>query len=165
VESELLPLEGWPDPPPRSLQYLCGAMPGDFSSRPPSDTGVPAEALARVTAMTTDWLERGSVAMFPNARTKDGGFDWSLLHDPAGGSGEARLAVQYLRANIDPSERYVLSPPGSSRFRLAADGSGYDNLLLAGDWTATSWNVGCIEAAVQSGLNAAAAGEAHAPAP
>jgi uncharacterized protein with NAD-binding domain and iron-sulfur cluster len=161
--TELLPLEGWPEPAPLSLQYLCGAMPGDFSSRPPSDTGVPAEALAQVTTMTAEWLEHGSVAMFPNARSEVGAFGWSLLHDPAGGSGEARLAAQYLRANIDPSERYVLSPPGSSRFRLAADGSGYDNLVLAGDWTATSWNVGCIEAAAESGVNAAVAIEARTP--
>ena len=38
-----------------------------------------------------------------------------------------------------------------------ADGSGYENLILAGDWTKTDWNVGCIEAAVTSGINAAAA--------
>jgi uncharacterized protein with NAD-binding domain and iron-sulfur cluster len=165
--SELLPLEGWPEPAPRSLQYLCGAMPGDFASRPPSDTGVPVEALAQVSAMTAEWLETGSVAMFPKARTEAGAFDWSLLHDPAGGSGEKRLAAQYLRANIDPSERYVLSPPGSSRFRLSAGGSGYDNLVLAGDWTATSWNVGCIEAAAESGVNAAAAiaGRVKGPSP
>ena len=40
---------------------------------------------------------------------------------------------------------------------MAADGSGYENLILAGDWTKTDWNVGCIEAAVTSGINAAAA--------
>ena len=71
----------------------------------------------------------------------------------------ARLTAQYLRANIDPSERYVLSLPGTVQYRMAADGSGYDNLILAGDWTKTDWNVGCIEAAVTSGINAAAAVE------
>ena len=65
--------------------------------------------------------------------------------------------MQYLRANIDPSERYVLSLPGTVQYRMAADGSGYENLILAGDWTKTDWNVGCIEAAVTSGINAAAA--------
>ena len=87
----------------------------------------------------------------------------SQLHDPSGGSGPDRLDAQYLRANIDPSERYVLALPGTTRYRLAADGSGYDNLVLAGDWTRTDWNVGCIEAAVQSGINAAAAIEARDP--
>ena len=51
----------------------------------------------------------------------------------------------------------MLSLPGTARYRLAADGSGYENLVLAGDWTRTDWNVGCIEAAVSSGINAAAA--------
>ncbi len=70
--------------------------------------------------------------------------------------GETLTAAQYLRANIDPSERYVLSLPGTVQYRTSADGSGYDNLILAGDWTKTDWNVGCIEAAVTSGINAAA---------
>ena len=73
-------------------------------------------------------------------------------------SGEHRTA-QFWRANFQPSERYVLSLPGTVQYRLAADGSGYDNLILAGDWTKTDWNVGCIEAAVTSGINAAAAVE------
>src|SRR4051794_32047745 len=32
---------------------------------------------------------------------------------------------------------------------LGLHGSGYENLILAGDWTKTDWNVGCIEAAVR----------------
>jgi len=40
---------------------------------------------------------------------------------------------------------------------MPAGGSGYANLVLTGDWTRTSWNVGCIEAAAESGVNAAAA--------
>ena len=157
--TELLPLEHWPEPRPRSLQYLCGAIPGDDYLRPPTDTGVPAAALAQVTKITSDWLSSAGIAIWPGARSADGGFDWSQLHDPAGGTGLARLSSQYLRANIDPSERYVLSLSGTVQYRMAADGSGYDNLILAGDWTKTDWNVGCIEAAVTSGINAAAAVE------
>ena len=138
---------------------FCGAIPGEDYLRPPTDTGVPAAALAQVTTITSDWLSSAGIAIWPGARSADGGFDWSQLHDTAGGSGLARLSSQYLRANIDPSERYVLSLPGTVQYRLAADGSGYDNLILAGDWTKTDWNVGCIEAAVTSGINAAAAVE------
>ena len=36
-----------------------------------------------------------------------------------------------------------------------SDESGYDNLFLAGDWTDSGINAGCIEAAVLSGLQAA----------
>jgi uncharacterized protein with NAD-binding domain and iron-sulfur cluster len=166
--SELIPLEGWGDHPPGSLQYVCAAMPGTLTARPPGDRGVPREALDLVATITAAWLEDGSEAIFPAARTAGGQFDWSRLHDDGGGSGRVRLDAQYLRANIDPSERYVLSLPGTARYRLAADGSGYANLAVAGDWTRTSWNVGCIEAAVESGVNAAAAilggfGEASGP--
>ena len=42
---------------------------------------------------------------------------------------------RYERVNIDPTDRYVLSVPGSSRHRLRPDASGFDNLFLAGDWT------------------------------
>ena len=159
--SELLRLEHWPEPGPRSLQYLCGAIPGDDYRRPPTDMGVPAAALAEVASITTAWLSGAGIAMWPGARSATGGFDWNQLHDPAGHLGTDRLAAQYLRANIDPSERYVLSLPGTARYRLAADGSGYENLVLAGDWTRTDWNVGCIEAAVSSGINAAAVIEAR----
>ena len=74
---------------------------------------------------------------------------------PATRPARARLDSQYWRANIDPSDRYVQSLPGTDRLRLRADGSGYDNLFLAGDWTDNGLNAGCIEGAVLSGLQAA----------
>ena len=45
-----------------------------------------------------------------------------------------------IRANFDPSDRYVLSLPGTGRYRLRADASGYGNLALAGDWIDSSLN-------------------------
>jgi uncharacterized protein with NAD-binding domain and iron-sulfur cluster len=71
-----------------------------------------------------------------------------------------RLNVEvdrYERVNIDPTDRYVLSVPGSSRHRLRPDASGFDNLFLAGDWTECTLNAGCVEAAVISGMTAARA--------
>jgi uncharacterized protein with NAD-binding domain and iron-sulfur cluster len=62
---------------------------------------------------------------------------------------------RYVRANVEASERYVQSLPGTGRWRLPADGSGYENLFLAGDWIDCGLNAGCIEAAVLSGLEAA----------
>ena len=141
-------------PAPRSLQYVCGPMPGEAYRQPPEDRSVPDAAHAEAMATLVDWLETRAGALWPGARTPDGGFDWTVLHAPPGTDGPDRLAGQYVRANIDPSERYVLSLPGTARHRLAADGSGFAHLVLAGDWTRTEWNVGCIEAAVQSGLNA-----------
>ncbi len=95
--------------------------------------------------------------LWPSAAL-DGDFRWDLLcgderRRPA--ADETRLDGQYLRANVDPSDRYVLSLPGTGRYRLRADESGYDNLVLAGDWIDSGLNAGCIEAAVVSGVQAA----------
>ena len=81
-----------------------------------------------------------------------------LLHaeDPA--TGEARFDQQFWRANISPSERYVLSLPNTLEYRLESGKSGYGNLFLAGDWTKTpDVNVGAVEVAAMSGLAAASA--------
>jgi hypothetical protein len=67
----------------------------------------------------------------------------------------SRTCCQLYLANVDPSDRYVQCGPGSDRYRLRSDESGYDNLFLAGDWTDNGLNAGCIEAATLSGLQAA----------
>ncbi len=51
----------------------------------------------------------------------------------------------------------MLTPAGSTKHRLAPGDSGFENLVLAGDWTRTPVNAGSVEAAVQSGRAAAAA--------
>jgi hypothetical protein len=51
----------------------------------------------------------------------------------------------------------VLTPAGSVKHRLAADASGVENLVLAGDWTRNGIDGGCVESAVLSGLQAARA--------
>jgi hypothetical protein len=108
--------------------------------------------------MAESWLQHYAGALWPAvAKAGRSGFDWTVLHDLKPRKGASRLDAQYLRANADPSERYVLSVAGSTKYRLAADQSGFDNLLLAGDWTRTSYNAGCIEAAVISGIHAARA--------
>jgi hypothetical protein len=70
-------------------------------------------------------------------------------------TGANRFDGQFWRANVDPSDRYVLSLPGSGRHRLRPDRSGFDNLYLAGDWADSGLNAGCVEAATMSGLQAA----------
>ena len=68
--------------------------------------------------------------------------------DRMGRAGAARLASQYWRANTAGSERYVLTPAGAVRHRLAADESGVDHLVLAGDWTRNGIDGGCVEAVI-----------------
>ncbi|MDR3417350.1 MAG: FAD-dependent oxidoreductase, partial [Nevskia sp.] len=115
---------------------------------------------AQARRATVDWLQAYGTVAWPHAAAPGGGFDWNRLHVGASGaaaSGEARLDQQYLRANVEPSERYVLAPPVLNRLRLPPDRSGFDNLVLAGDWTRTAVNAGCVEAAVMSGMAASRA--------
>lgn len=155
--SDVLSQEKWLGPAvPGSVQYLCGPLPGDYASRPPTDKEVPIEAAAAVRAAAIAWLESSASVVWPKSGTP-GTFDWSLLHTQNGSVGTDRLDAQWLRSNIDPTERYVVCLAGTSAFRLDPGQSGFTNLFLAGDWTRTSWNIGCIEAATESGLTAARA--------
>jgi uncharacterized protein with NAD-binding domain and iron-sulfur cluster len=153
--TEVLKCEDWTAPGPKSLQYFCGPLPGDWASSPASDLSVPGRALAQAMNLTVQWLQSNALALWPRAASR-GGFDWSLLYDYGIGEvEEARIGSQYVRANVSPSERYVLSIAGTTRYRMAADHSQLSNLFLAGDWTHSNWNAGCVEAAVTTGLNAA----------
>jgi uncharacterized protein with NAD-binding domain and iron-sulfur cluster len=82
-------------------------------------------------------------------------FNWNLLAGPAALQGRDRLLAQYWRANVEPSERYVLSVPGSGSYRIAPDDTGFSNLYAVGDWTACVLDSGCVEGAVISGMLAA----------
>jgi uncharacterized protein with NAD-binding domain and iron-sulfur cluster len=156
--SHILPLESWSDPAgPRSIQYLCGPLCGNFQLRPRYDADVPAEALRLVRDTTISWLGKNSRYLWPNSTPNqvNRGFDWDLLYDPTGEQGERRLNFQYLRANVDPTARYTLSVAGSTRYRMRPDETGCKNLFVAGDWTYTPYNAGCMEAAAISGVDAA----------
>jgi uncharacterized protein with NAD-binding domain and iron-sulfur cluster len=75
------------------------------------------------------------------------------LIDPA--KGTTALHNQFWKANIEPSERYVQCPPGGTKARLEAGGSGFGNMVLAGDWIRNRLNVGSVEGAVMGGKLAA----------
>ena len=79
-----------------------------------------------------------------------------MLVDLDGRAGPERLDAQYWRANPQPEERYVLSVAGSIASRLWPDGSHFENLALAGDWTRSGLDAGCIEGSVTSGMLAGA---------
>lgn len=146
--SHLLPMESWSscERPPRSLAYFCGVLP---------ETEATAEhAVVRDTL--EEFLERDVGVLWPGALDARG-FRWELLWDDQGRSGSARLGAHYYRANVDPSDRYVQSLPGSGRYRLPPHDTGFDNLAIAGDWTACGFDAGCLEAATRSGVLAARA--------
>jgi hypothetical protein len=73
------------------------------------------------------------------------------------GEEHVNSAAPYFRANVQPADRYVLSLPGTARYRVAPGDSGFGNLFPAGDWTACVLDAGCMEAATISGMLAAEA--------
>jgi len=141
---------------PRLAAYFCGVLSNDPPDPPWfSDTQFPATLARLVRQNMQTLLSTASAALWPNGWdpvTRD--FNWSLLVAPQTQVGPARLDAQFWIANIDPSERYVLSLPGTTEDRLWSDESGFANLYLAGDWTRNVLNVGCVEATVTSALRA-----------
>jgi uncharacterized protein with NAD-binding domain and iron-sulfur cluster len=150
--THLIPREDWPaSEQVKGIAYFCGVL----EDRRGED---PAAATERVKQNTLEFLKDDIGGIWPRAVGRLGAIDWSLLVDPGKGpAGPGRLSAQYWRANTTPSERYVLTPAGSVKNRLAADKSGVDNLMLAGDWTLNGIDGGCVEAAVTSGMQAARA--------
>jgi uncharacterized protein with NAD-binding domain and iron-sulfur cluster len=151
----LLAMEDWVGDEPKSLGYFCNTLP--TGSPPPRGTkSYQAEMDAVVREHAVEFLTTQVGRLWPGAVDPETGqFDWSLLAGAGGAEGEDRFESQFWTANVDPSERYVQAVPGSDAYRLRADESGYDNLYLAGDWTNSGLNAGCVEAAVISGLQAA----------
>jgi uncharacterized protein with NAD-binding domain and iron-sulfur cluster len=155
--SHLIDREDWPDDiRPASIHYFCNVLPGPSTAPAPGPSQFPAEQRAAVRhnaqkflANDVDQFLPGAVESYPRE------FRWELTVGHTDEHGEARLDSQYFRANVEPSERYVQSLPGTGRYRLAPGASGYDNLVLAGDWTDCGFNAGCVEAATMSGLLAA----------
>jgi uncharacterized protein with NAD-binding domain and iron-sulfur cluster len=159
--SDVLGTEQWPDDDaPRGLIYLCGPSShrGPWPGFDQHDT--PARAVLAAEATVLQWL-RSAVSVVPGAGTNPvvpESFDMELLfcaRDAGEVAGDDRLRRQYVRANIDPNERYVPSPPGSAALRPRAWESGFENLALASDWIFTGINIGSFEGAVMSGLLAA----------
>ena len=145
--THLIGAEGWRNGEVAHVAYFCGVM-----SDGAQETA--AQATARARDDGARHLREHAAALWP-------AFDFDRLADPDEGEGEARLAAQYWRANVSPTDRYVLTPPGTVHLRLRPDESGFENLVLAGDWTRNGICGGSVEAAVTSGRMAARAISGH----
>lgn len=137
--SQVLPKEGAPPGGPQSVHYLCDEIRDDEGN-----------TKADVRKATEDWLVAEAPRIWPN-------FTWSLLYDPGGGVGPARLDAQYYRANAEGSERYITVGPGSPQHRIEPSETGFRNLAVAGDWVRSELSAGCLEGATLGGLGAARA--------
>jgi uncharacterized protein with NAD-binding domain and iron-sulfur cluster len=153
--TQLVPLEDWPTPP-RSIAYFCGVL------EPGRDLEADAQR-ARVRDAAVRFLNHDVVKLWPRGQRPSGRFRWDLLVDPVKGhngrpprrANEGRFASQFWTANVNPSDRYVQSTPGSAKHRISPLDQHFDNLTVAGDWTNTGLNIGCVEAAFMSGRLAA----------
>jgi len=171
--SELLKYEAWENydehgtnPVPKSIFYFCGPKdePNPHLSNmeryqyPPFDNTTYTEiefnktvsvcAQSLRSAMGNTFMRKAGTELTPY------GFDFDLLHTTFKNINNIsynKFNQQYVRANIDPTERYVLSIPGGIKHRLHPWESGFDNLTLCGDWTYTGYNYGCAEGACISG--------------
>lgn len=163
----LLPCEVWAsNPAPQSLAYFCGPMRDDqiaLTPYGPKEPHTPNDQQIKdqyVITTATDLLNNIVHNLWPQAVDDAGGktprqFKWDKLVGivSPGPTGQARLNTQWVRANIAPSERYVLSVQSDQNFRLPSySPEEFDNLYLAGDWTDNRMNVGCVEAATMSGM-------------
>jgi uncharacterized protein with NAD-binding domain and iron-sulfur cluster len=146
--------EDWPeDDRPQTAVYFCGALRAAWPATEDHADYVD-RCREQVRSDAVSYLDHHVGLYLPGAVTERG-FAWHLLSGANGHRGVRALGTQHVSVNIDPSDRYVQSVPGSDTYRLRSDESGYDNLVLAGDWTDCGINAGCIEAAVMSGLQAA----------
>ncbi|MBI1880662.1 MAG: NAD(P)-binding protein [Chloroflexi bacterium] len=165
--SQLIDREGWPaECQPLNIAYFCGPLLDDSPLRT-SEFG-PTENCENLDQYQADQKVHDAAINFlnkqfglwPNAVIHGTGpdgrqFNWEFLVDarPGEHQGSERFDSQYWVANVQPSERYVLSVVDSSQYRLPAhDPDEFRNLYLAGDWTANGLNMGCVEAAAMSGL-------------
>jgi uncharacterized protein with NAD-binding domain and iron-sulfur cluster len=156
----LIPREAWPAAP-KALAYFCNVLP-DHPTASPDDPAYPLLQAELVRENALRFLDRDVLHLWPRAARPGGGFRWDLLvapddprHPTPPPDGPGRFASQFWTANVNPTDRYTLSLPGSSAYRISPLDDTYDNLTIAGDWTACGFNAGCVEAAVMSGRLAA----------
>jgi uncharacterized protein with NAD-binding domain and iron-sulfur cluster len=152
--THLASAEGW-RAKPGAIAYFCSVH-GDPG---PVERTDPAREHERVKREAISFLNNDIGRLWPGAQRREGEFRWDALHDEAGGQsarrGQARFDGQFWRANVSPTDRYTLSLPGSIQHRMSPLNVPVHNLTVAGDWTDCRVNLGCVEAAVTSGLLAA----------
>jgi uncharacterized protein with NAD-binding domain and iron-sulfur cluster len=150
--NHLLPREDWPvGYEPKYLAYVCGVLQDADVIPPYTDTNFPEQEKERVFQSMKSFFDVYVQHLLPGAYNANQ-FDFNTLIDLKDTTGLDRLRAQYYRANIDPSERYVLSVAGSSEYRLTTHDHGFDNLFVTGDWIQNGLNAGFVEGAVVSGL-------------
>lgn len=156
---QLIRLENWKTDP-KAIAYFCSVLPDAEIASSDDKTDAARRTNRHVRDGAIRFLDRDVAHFWPKAVNAEG-FRWELLEtggkSRAAKSGKARFDTQFWTANINPTDRYVLSLPGSLKHRISPLDDRFDNLTIAGDWTDCGHQAGCVEAAVMSGLLAASA--------
>ena len=164
--THLVAAENWPIAP-KSIAYFCSVLPdsgvsGEPDSIDPNDAEYPRYRAREVRQNCIRFLNNDIAKLWPDSVQSNGDFRWELLIDPDSDNAadkppkdEENFNTQFWTANVNASDRYVLSLPGTAKYRISPLDLHYDNLTVAGDWTECSHNAGCVEAAVMSGRLAA----------
>jgi uncharacterized protein with NAD-binding domain and iron-sulfur cluster len=154
MTSFVQPLNTWADmthlahfegavPAAQSIAYFCGPLNEAVDGSPRRRAATHDDPCRRA----VDWSEN-LPQIWPNMQQRKG----LAPSDPRLESPD--IDATFFRRNDKDPDRYVLTLPGSTKYRLAPDQSGFANLYLAGDWTCSGIDIGCLEAAVLSGIQA-----------
>ena len=150
--NQLLDREDWPETAnTQYIAYLCGAFANADDIPPYTNHDFPKTQYDKVKSNLADYMAKSMQHLLPNAFL-DGAFNWDYLVDISNSNGIDRLHQQYIRANIDPSERYVLTVKDTSKHRIKTNDTGYKNLFITGDWIQNHMNAGFVECAVTAGI-------------
>ncbi|GAA0878286.1 NAD(P)-binding protein [Algoriphagus jejuensis] len=156
--SLVLPNEDWPaGQKPEFLAYFTGPLTLRAPLPPFTDHNFQKKETQRLIDSFEQWLNDNAGWFWPKGATETypQGLDFQLLADPENNKdGFSRFVNQYFRANVRPTDHYTLSVPNSHKYRLKTDQSGFSNLFMCGDWIDFGANVGYIDGAIQSGLQA-----------
>ncbi len=157
--SLVLPFETWPaGHEPKLCLYYTGPLADALDIPPPGRNAhrFPEQQKARVMAVAEQWLQDNMGWFWPKGTRPEApqGLDLGLLTDGTNekASPARKFAGQFFRANVAPWQRFTLAIPGTEKFRLKPDASGFTNMFLTGDWTDYGMNVGYIEGAITSGV-------------
>jgi len=155
--SQLVKVEN--QPCAQGVHYFCSVLPDSQVRLSEDGRTVDVKAtldLVKENArcFIDDWLYQlwpDAVHRYPNAFKRE-----LLVGVPSGGIVDP-LDTQHIVANVDPAQRYTQSLPGTTKYRIRPDQTGFEHLVIAGDWTECGLNFGCVEGAVISGKLASAA--------
>jgi uncharacterized protein with NAD-binding domain and iron-sulfur cluster len=146
--------------PVRAIAYFCSVLADPPPGSSIASADYPAQRREETRKSAITFLNRDVARLWPRAQRGPGEFRWEVLSEPLANvspenADEQRFSSQFWTANVNPSDRYSLSLPGTLKYRISPLDDTFDNLTVAGDWTDSGFNEGCVEAAVMSGRLAA----------